>query len=39
LEREEETSKKISEKSEDNPKHSAGYLINTIKAIGNQKSK
>lgn len=33
----EEASKKISEKSEDNPKRSAGYLINTIKAIGNQK--
>ncbi len=34
----EEASKKISEKSEDNPKRSAGYLINTIKAIGNQKT-
>ncbi len=34
----EEASRKISEKSGDNPKRSAGYLINTIKAIGNQKS-
>jgi len=33
-----EAAQKISEKSEDNPKRSAGYLINTIKAIGNQKS-
>ena len=30
-------SKKISEKNIDNPKRSAGYLINTIKSIGQQK--
>ena len=33
----EEASKKISEKNPDNPKRSAGYLINTIKSMGTQK--
>ncbi len=32
----EEASKKISEKSEDNPKRSAGYLINTIKSMADK---
>ncbi len=34
----EEAAKKIAEKNVDNPKRSAGYLINTIKSIGQQKS-
>lgn len=34
----EEASKKISEKNPDNPKRSAGYLINTIKSIGQEKA-
>lgn len=33
----EEASMKISEKNPDNPKRSAGYLINTVKSIGEQK--
>lgn len=34
----EEASKKISEKNVDNPKRSAGYLINTIKSMGKDKN-
>ena len=30
----EETAKKIAEKNSDNPKRSAGYLINTVKSMG-----
>ncbi|MBI3251695.1 MAG: hypothetical protein HYZ52_00020, partial [Candidatus Omnitrophica bacterium] len=33
-----EAAKKIAEKNPDNPKRSAGYLINTIKSIANQKT-
>lgn len=33
-----ESAKKISEKNPDNPKRSAGYLINTIKSMGEVKS-
>ena len=32
-----EAVKKVSEKNPDNPKRSAGYLINTVKGIGEQK--
>ena len=32
----EEASKKIAEKNPDNPKRSAGYLINTIKAMAKE---
>lgn len=34
-----EAAKKISEKNPDNPKRSAGYLINTVKSIGYKKGK
>ncbi len=35
----EEATKKMAEKNPDNPKRSAGYLINTIKAMGRDSSK
>ena len=34
----EEAARKISEKNTDNPKRSAGYLINTIKSIGGSRN-